>query len=981
MIKQLTRVFSLKRGGMPFRLKLLLLFFFLPALGLSLVYGLYLFFLIQQLPSVESLKNYHPPLISTVLDRHGQKAGEFFKERRLLTPYEEFPPHLVQAFVSAEDGRFFHHKGLNIKAIFRAFLANLKAGRKVQGGSTITQQVARSLLLSSEKTYRRKLKEAVLARRMEKNLSKQEILYLYLNQIYLGHGAYGVGMAAEIYFRKKVRDLNLAECSLLAGLPQAPSRFSPIYNPQKAKERQNYVLQRMVEEAYIDSALASQTSGTPLKVFLRGKYHEKAPYYLETLRQSLLTKIDEQQLLTGGLTIKTAMDLSLQELARQKLKEGLRALDKRQGFRGPLANLKEEEAITAFFEKQEKEMMDDRRQFRWILPTYKNQEQKAGEGSLSKKDNASDNASSAEKSHIALPPAVREEGHLRGVRVGEIQKALVKKVDDEKNQALLKLAFGGRGVLPLENMKWARAPDPKIHPRFAEINRPSQALKVGDVVFVKVEKPIEDSEADTGTDLDTDKDTGVDPLPEIENPPNNIFLLSLEQEPLVEGALIAFDQQTGEITALVGGYDFHRSQFNRAYQAARQTGSVFKPLVYLAALDKDFTPATLITDAPVVYEEEEAEGKSKGGSENELSSIDKTPEKIKEKQTIKEKGAGENTQAGAEELEEELAEEEQKTWKPDNYGRRFSGDILFRNALIRSMNVPTVKVIEKVGIEWVSEYARRLGVFSPLNPDYTLALGSSSVTLYEMTKVFSILGRAGRRIDPLLVQEVRDSLGGELLGALSLEERFAEQTQAWNETMEQKRQEFLDRMEKPGDSQDEKKTPLFFFSDPEQLISEKTAFIMTTLLSAVVKEPQGTGFSAREMDWPIAGKTGTTNGYYDAWFIGYSPQMVVGVWVGFDDEKTLGRGETGARAGLPIWLSFMQEAHKGLEKEDFPVPEGIVFTNIDNETGTLVTPSTREVVRQAFREGAGPAQGLVEEQAPPAGAQEDQDFLREDFSQ
>ena len=294
------------------------------------------------------------------------------------------------------------------------------------------------------------------------------------------------------------------------------------------------------------------------------------------------------------------------------------------------------------------------------------------------------------------------------------------------------------------------------------------------------------------------------------------------------------------------------------------------------------------------------------------------------------------------------------------------------------MNVPTVKIIESIGIQWVTDYARRLGVFSSLNPDYTLALGSSSVTLYEMTKVFSVLGRQGKRITPLLLHEVLDSDQEVLVDSLSLDERFTEQIQSWHQTMEEKRERFLTEQKESEkeDQERENKSPPFFFSDSYQLISEKTAFIMTTLLGAVITDSYGTGAAAREMDWPVAGKTGTTNGYYDAWFIGYSPQIVVGVWVGFDDEKSLGRGETGARAALPIWLNFMKEVHNDMiEKKEFNIPEGIVFTNIDNETGQLVSTRSRKIVRQAFVQGTQPQEN------EETNEEEDQDFLREDFSQ
>lgn len=887
---------------------------------------MYFFFLIRSLPSVESLKDYKPPLISTVFDRNDQKIGEFFKQRRVLVPYEQFPEVLVKAFVAAEDGQFFKHKGLNIRAIFRAFLANLKAGRKVQGGSTITQQVARSLLLSSEKTYKRKFKEAVLALRIEKNLSKEEILYLYLNQIYLGHGAYGVGMAAEIYFRKKVKDLNLAECSLLAGLPQAPSRFSPIYNPGKAKERQVYVLQRMVEERYIDQAEADQVNNTNLKVFLREKYHEKAPYYLETLRQSLLEKIDEELLLTGGVKVKSAMDLTFQKAARKHLKEGLRALDKRQGFRGPLNRLTDLEAIQEFFKKEEEKWIEKKREYRIIYP-------------IEKKDDEKNN-----------------EDYLKTIEENSFMKALVKEVNDESKKVLIQLPFNFWGILPLENMKWARKPDPKTSFKFFSLKKPSLALKSGDVILVKVEELIKSEEAkkeflEAGFKTDFFKIAKENSIPQNKN----LYILSLEQEPLVEGALIAFDQKTGDILALVGGYDFHRSQFNRAYQAARQTGSVFKPLVYLSALDKGFTPSSLITDTPVIYEEEEAEDLELKKEKQKRKASDQSDKKDNDKEET----------------------EEQKTWKPDNYGRRFSGDILFRNALIQSMNVPTVKIIENIGVRWVNDYARRLGIFSPLNPDYTLALGSSSVTLYEMTKVFSVIGKLGKKITPLLIHEVLDSEEEEIVNSVSMDERFFEQIQVIEEEIETKKEKFLAEQKKEDEentNKNLKRFPPFFFSNSDQLISEKTSFVMTSLLSAVIREPQGTGFAAREIKVPVAGKTGTTNGYYDAWFIGYSPQVAVGVWVGFDDEKSLGRGETGAQAALPIWLGFMKEVHDEKEKEEFKVPEGVIFINVDNETGHLVSTRSKQIVRQAFIEGTQPLE--VEEFSE----EEDQNFLREDFS-
>ncbi len=891
----------------------------------------------SSLPPVAQLKAYQPPLISFVFDREGEKVGEFFRERRILVPYKEFPEVLVQAFVSAEDGSFFEHKGLNVRAIFRAFLANIRAGRKVQGGSTITQQVARALLLSSEKTYTRKLKEAILAVRMEKHLSKEHILYLYLNQIYLGHGAYGVGMASEIYFRKKVKDLNLAEVSLLAGLPQAPSRFSPIYNSKKAKERQLYVLQRMIEEKYIQEKEAEEVKKNALKIYLREEFQKKAPYYQETLRQALSQELGEENLLSQGFRIQIAMDIRLQQLAREHLQTGLKEIDKRQGFRGALQNLEDEDQIKNFFKEQEEKLLNRRQPFRIIEPLSILEDQKQ----------ISDEEIKAEQKLM-----------LTDLEKKELLKGLVRELDDQEGQVLIELPFNSFGILSLENMKWARKPDPKVYYAYSTIIKPSSALKKGDVILVQILDKVEIDESDLGLKK-KNMDFFIKNKKEL---PKDILLLSLEQEPAVEGAVIVFHRKTGDILAMVGGYDFNRSQFNRAYQASRQTGSVFKPIVYLAALDKGFSPSKIISDAPVVFEKKEAELPD----ENVVNENEEEQEENKE------------------------SAEASITWKPDNYGQYFSGDILFRNALIRSMNVPTVKVIESIGIKWVQDYARRLGIFSSLNPDYTLALGSSSMTLYEMTKAFAVFSRLGKKIKPLLVRQVKDTNQKQISGPLSLDIRFSEQMEPWEKLMEERRQKFLMEQTEKNSGKDEtieeienteedrKKEPLFFFSDPDQLISKQTAFIMHSLLSSVINEPQGTAFSARDMKNPIAGKTGTTNGYYDAWFIGYNSQLITGVWVGFDNEQSLGRGETGGKAALPIWKNFMQDAEKFFENnEEFEVPEGIVFTNIDNNTGGVVNMNSKRIVKQAFVEGTQPVPASEKDIRET----EDQDFLRKDLIQ
>lgn len=849
-----------------------------------LLIGAYIFILYKDLPRTYSLEDYNPPLITLVFDRNGRLIGEFFKERRILTPFEEFPLHLVQAFVSAEDGRFFEHKGLNYKAIFRALLANIKAGKKVQGGSTITQQTARSLLLSRKKTYTRKIQEAILASRMESHLTKEEILYLYLNQIYLGHGAYGVGMASRIYFKKEVKDLTLEESTLLAGLPQAPSRFSPISNAKKAKRRQIYVLSRMVEEGYLSESSARESQAKALKVFMRENYLSKAPYFVETVRQLLIDEIGEEALLTSGLEVHTSLDLDMQKSAQIQLKKGLKDLDKRQGFRGPLKNILSSEEQERFFEEKEKAWLAGKKNYRILLAD--------GEDGFDYSD-------------------------LKKLKPGDQMQGIVQKV--QKDRAYVHLMFGKKGVIPLKTSQWARKPNKKLDYSFNRIESMESALKTGDVIWTAVQDFKKEKNLVSSLSEDLFKDH---------------LLLSLEQEPVVEGALISFDQETSDITAMVGGYDFSRSQFNRTYQAKRQTGSVFKPVVYTAALDKGFLPNSIISDEPVVYEEEQADLLLKaqaGGDDEKTKAL-------------------------------ENAEQDEKKWKPSNYSMQFTGDILFRNSLIKSLNIPTVKLIEQIGIPWVEFYSRRLGITSPLNSDYTLALGSSSATLYEMTKVFSIFGRGGKNIFPSMIRKVVNPQNQDVVSDVSLDRKFP---------LKEMQEEFNKSWEDYWKSNEEESN--VFFKNPQQIISQSTAYLMTSLLKGVILE--GTGIRAKKINRPAAGKTGTTNGYYDAWFIGYSPQAAAGVWVGFDNEDSLGQSETGARSALPIWYEFMSDTHKDMKPLEFKVPESIVFAHIDNETGYLAGSSSKEVVKQAFLEGTEPR-----EQKEMMTDHEDQDFLREDMA-
>ncbi|MGE0764441.1 MAG: penicillin-binding protein 1A [Bdellovibrionales bacterium] len=899
----------------------------------------------SSLPKMITLQDYQPLLVSEVFDRDGNKIGEFFREKRMLIPYDQMPKQLVDAFIAAEDSSFFTHGGLNYLAIVRAFFANIKAGRKVQGGSTITQQVARSLLLSSEKTYVRKIKEAILSQRMEDNLSKQDILYLYLNQIYLGQGAYGVEAASQIYFRKPAKELTVAEAALLAGLPQAPSRYSPISNPSRAKERQRYVLTRMSEEGFITPDEARKALEEPVKVFVWKNYKEIAPFYLETIRQLLVAKLGEETVLDKGIKIHTGLDLKKQTAAQNEVQAGLRDLDKRQGFRGPIKNLDSTEAVAAFLLQTRNELMDEVAPDKVLKPDGHFDEK--GPLNLSGKNEAGQ----------PLPniPAYTS--------LGQIVKGIVIKIDDEWGLVHVRFAES-RGLIDLETMKWARKPDPNVRYDAVPLKKPSDALKVGDVVQIRLTGRTFVSSR-ISKELSERRKKSKDPKLKLTPPELPDFTqyaaVELEQEPSSEAALVSIDERTGEIISLVGGYDFARSQFNRALQALRQTGSSFKSLVYGAALDKSYTPATPLLDVPLVYEEPD---KAAGGEE------------------------GQDADALA-----------TKKWKPANHSKSFEGDVLFRTALIKSLNVPTVKIIEDIGVDWVATYARRLGIFSPLNMDFTLALGSSGVTVYEMTRAFATIGRMGQKVTPLLIHRVLDKEGQTLLEEVSLDERFATEIAKADEELEKKKAlltpeelEINSAKALPLPDGEEagreasatpeqkklasRKVPPIFFNDPNQLIRPQTAYVLTTMLQAVIDEPGGTGGAARALGRPAAGKTGSTSGYYDAWFIGYTPDIATGVWVGYDEEKSLGRGEVGGRAALPIWLEYMKAAHEGLPTRSFTVPEGVVFANIDAETGKLASANSKSVVRQAFIEGSEPQTNAAEVER-----EESQQFYKEDLSE
>jgi len=771
----------------------ILLSVFMMICGMFGAAGIY-FYLGRNLPKISSLKDYRPPVITTVYSDDNRKIAEFFKERRIVIPLSQMPEMLEKAFIAAEDARFYKHKGIDILSIIRAFFKNIEAGTIVQGGSTITQQVTKSFFLSPERSYTRKIKEAILAYRIDKKFSKNEILFLYLNQIYLGHGAYGVEAASENYFGKSAQELNLAECSILAGMPQAPSRYSPFRYPEKAKQRQIYVLNRMVEEGFITNIQATEAINKELDIKPRKNWYiEEVPVYTEHIRRYIAKKYGTDILYEEGLKIYAAVNIEMQKIARGEIEKGLYALDKRQGYRGPIKHLQPEE-----IESFSKELQ------------------------------------------IELEKAPLEEG--------KITEGVVIEVNNKKDTVVVRMG-NILGIMKIEDMRWARKPDPEIAYFEARVQHVGEVLSVGDVVLVKVKNKI----------FNTDR-----------------WWIDLEQVPNVQAALLCIESETGNVKVMVGGKDFRGSQFNRAIQSRRQPGSAFKPIIYAAALDKGYTPATMIIDSPIVYQD---------------------------------------TEHGF-------------TWKPRNYKEKFYGPTLFRDALAKSRNVVTIKILRAIGIDYAIDYARKLGITSKLSRDLSIALGSSGVSLLELVEAYSVFNNLGYLLSPVFLTRIVDRDGNVI----------------------------------------EESNPI-----RKKVIEKNTAYVLTNLLEGVVKH--GTGHRVRALNRPVAGKSGTTNNLHDAWFVGYTPRFTTGTWVGFDNESSLGKSETGSRAASPIWLGFMQKILAGKPVRVFQVPEGVVFSKIDAETGLLPIPESKKTIFECFKEGSVPTEYTKD----PDSMTEPEEFFKSDM--
>lgn len=848
--------------------------------------GTVLWYFSRDLPAIITAADYRPLGVTRVLGgggREDQLLAEFYKERRYVVPYEKIPETVVQAFISAEDDSFFEHQGINLVAIIRAGIANFRAGHVVQGGSTITQQVAKSLLLTTEatqRTFSRKIKEVILSNRIERNLSKQQILYLYLNQIYLGHGAYGVQAAAKAYFRKDISEITLAEAAMLAGMPQAPGKYSPHLNPKKAKERQLYVLRRMYENKYVTKEQMLQAESTSLKVYKDEDFNQRyAPYLVEHIRRYLAEKYGEEMLYEQALTVAVPTTRALSKAARTNVQDGLRAVDKRIGYRGPTKRLKNLDEMENFLREQRLSLIQKKFGYTLFLPDGR-----------------------TDPIEVIREAGLRDESQL--LDVGGIYPAVVTRPDDKVKSTSVVLG-AIKAELPLDKMSWAKPvrEEGSTYPVWSSIT-PSKLFQKGDVILVKVLEANEKK-----------------------------VVVALEQDPLVQGAVFSLESQTGYVLAMEGGFDFEKSEFNRAFQALRQPGSAFKPFIYGAGLEKGYTPATVIVDSPIVLDD------------------------------------GDNG-----------------TWKPKNFETKFYGDTTYRQALIKSRNIPTIKIVQDIRVSFLHEYAKRIGLQGQFPQDLSISLGSGSVSLVELTKSYALFPRLGRKVEPVFFMTIHDR-DGKLL---------EEKSPHWGWIGDQRQSGVLASVASPSPSPKSSAAgsglPMAEASpspsvtpqrislpnfptaeDPDQVIDPRVAYVMTHLMKEVVN--YGTGQEAKQLQRPAAGKTGTTNDYIDAWFMGFTPHVVTGVWVGYDSQKTIGPSETGARAALPIWLGFMKEAIKPYPDTDFAIPNGVVYATIDPTNGKLASSSSSSAIKEAFIEGTEPTDVST---GSAARGESHSDFLKED---
>lgn len=886
-----------------------LIFAFVVVLGLGGIFGLgVVMYISLDLPEINSLSDYNPPLPSRVYSRDGTLLMELSKQKREIAQIEEIPSLVINAFLSAEDDNFYNHSGIDYMGIGRAMIRNIMAGKIVQGASTITQQVAKSLLLSSERTYSRKIKDLILARKIEEKLSKSQILFLYLNQVYLGGGYYGVKSAFRGYFDKELTEATVAEIALVAGLLVAPGKYSPYVNPKKAKSRQRYVLKRMFATQKITKAEYEQALDEDIKIQIRKPVPLKAGYFSDWIRQRLIDQFGKDEFLTNGYEVVTTLDWELQEKAEQEIRKGVRDIDKRQGYKGPLAHLDGQEAIADFVLQQRTKIYNEKSNYLiFNKDGSTTREFKVGEGEV-------DELFELEESYLAQRDIRRkvflEVGNLKVddpfLAFADLKKptqAVVTKVSN--SQRLIYANYAGlKLVIPHEHFKWAyerRIEEERSYRGY--VNNPESILKPGDVILVQIlsEQPV-GLKKYLHTEFLKRYKADKNLMENIQE--QKFYLAALDQEPEVQGALVSISPQSGEIISLVGGSNFSQSQFNRVVQSNRQPGSAFKPLIFAVGLENKYTPASILLDSPAAL----------GAMDDGLS------------------------------------------WKPRNYDGKFKGTMTFRRALETSRNIPTIKLSQEIGVEKIKEFVSRLNMKVDLPPDLSISLGSFGMNLLNLVKMYSIFPNGGRLAKIKSILSIKDRHGN----VHYLEDEVESQEDSSSLTMTPTVSDESiaeDAGEKESDDgvdnnlEERQENPFLVNLTKEQVYDSRLAYIMTNLLKGVVQ--RGTGKSTSSISPFIGGKTGTTNNYVDAWFLGFSAKVVTGVWTGFDNNNTMGWGETGAKAALPIWREYMKSSLRKFGDIDFMAPAGIVNVAIDSESGKVFQDSGSRFV-ESFVEGTEP---------------------------
>jgi penicillin-binding protein 1A len=769
----------------------------------------------QDLPDYRQLADYEPPVMTRVHAGDGRLLAEYAIEKRIFVPIRAMPKRVINAFLSAEDKNFYQHPGIDFLGVARAVIVNIKnygGSRRKVGASTITQQVAKNFLLTNEVSWDRKVKEAILAFRIERAFTKDRILELYLNEIYLGYGSYGVATAALNYFDKPLAELTIAEVAYLAALPKAPNNYHPVRRHEAAMTRRNWVIGRMLEDGIITADDAALAKAEPLTTYKRSQTQfVTAEYFAEEVRRELAQRYGEKELYKGGLSVRTTLNPKFQEFADRAVRKGLQAYDRRHGWRGPLMRLEEGASPQPWQQRL-----------------------------------------------AAIEPVPG---------LGSWKMAVVLELG--AGAAEIGLPGGLKGHIPLAQLKWARpwAKNERLGPK---VKRPSDVLAKGDVVAVEA--------------LLVDKQGALYPQ----------GTHALRQIPEIEGALVALDPHTGRILAMSGGYDYAKSQFNRVTQAMRQPGSAFKPFVYLAALDSGYTPSTLILDAPFV--------------------IDQGPGLPK--------------------------------WRPANYTKKFYGPSTMRLGLEKSRNLMTVRLAQTVGMDKISEYAVRFGLTDEMPERLAMALGAGETTLLRLTAGYAMLVNGGKKIRPTLIDRIQDRHGGKVL---SHDERICRNCRAAFWTGQ--------AVPQLPDSR-------------QQLTDAASAYQIVSMLKGVIE--RGTGRSIRSVGKPLGGKTGTTNKSIDAWFIGFSADLAVGVFTGFDEPRSLGRREQGASVAAPIFRDFMTAALADSAATPFRIPPGIRLVRVNATTGNPARSGDRKIILEAFKPGTVPSgeaqvlRGLTTMSAAPA---------------